>query len=177
MAPSAAVEAPAHAGREGAIRSGRNQGKASTSGAGVTDPRPANWNASGVGTKRQRGNPDVLVERESTPGPNTPATTDDVVTPLKQPSTAPQAETSTGSGEPPAKKQRSTWSQEAVALGYETGTIKNSSYVLLAASGLAGMTVAAIVEAATRQRHARPPSSPPALIFSGVITHRGYFLR
>jgi len=158
MAPSAAVEAPAPAGREGAIRSGRSQGKPSTSGAGVKDERPANWNASGVGTKRQRGN-DVFVERESTPGPNTPATTDDGGTPLK-PSTA-QAEASAGSGEPPAKKQRSTWSQEAVALGYETGTIKNSSYVLLAASGLAGMTVAAIVEAATRQRHALPPLFPP----------------
>ena len=47
---------------------------------------------------------------------------------------------------PPAR-----WSAEAAALGYEAGTIKNSAYVLLAASGASGMTVAAIVDAATKQ--------------------------
>jgi len=54
-------------------------------------------------------------------------------------------------GEAPAKKQRATWSAEAVALGYETGTIKHAAYVLLAASGTSGMTVASIVESAQKQ--------------------------
>ena len=49
------------------------------------------------------------------------------------------------------KKRRVGWNQEATALGYEAGTIKNSAFVLLAQSGTAGMTVAAIVDAATKQ--------------------------
>ena len=49
------------------------------------------------------------------------------------------------------KKRRLGWNAEANALGYEAGTIKNSAYVLLAQSGTTGMTVAAIVDAATKQ--------------------------
>ena len=49
------------------------------------------------------------------------------------------------------RSARAAWSAEAAALGYEAGTIKNSAYVLLAASGAGGMTVAAIVDAATKQ--------------------------
>ena len=49
------------------------------------------------------------------------------------------------------KQARALWCAEATALGYEAGTIKNSAYVLLAASGATGMTVAAIVDAATKQ--------------------------
>ena len=52
---------------------------------------------------------------------------------------------------PANKKQRAAWSAEAIVLGYETGTIKNSAYVLLAQSGVQGMTVATIVDAATKQ--------------------------
>jgi len=41
-------------------------------------------------------------------------------------------------------------SEDAVALGYEVGTIKHSAYVLLLRAGLAGLTVSAIVDTASR---------------------------
>jgi hypothetical protein len=85
-------------------------------------------------------------------GPTTPATTNSGGTPAK--ATRGDSSGSEGGGHLPApanKKQRAAWSAEAIALGYETGTIKNSAFVLLAESGATGMTVAAIVEAATKQ--------------------------
>ena len=48
------------------------------------------------------------------------------------------------------KRAKKNWSADAVALGYEVGTIKHSAYVLLAESGTAGMTVASIVGTAQR---------------------------
>lgn len=47
-------------------------------------------------------------------------------------------------------KRAKNWSGDAVALGYEVGTIKYSAYVLLAESGTRGMTVASIVGTAQR---------------------------
>ena len=85
-------------------------------------------------------------------GPTTPATTNSGGTPAK--ATRGDSSGSEGGGHLPApanKKQRAAWSAEAIALGYETGTIKNSAYVLLAQSGVQGMTVATIVDAATKQ--------------------------
>ena len=49
------------------------------------------------------------------------------------------------------KKRRLGWNAEANALGYEAGTIRISADVSLAQSGTTGMTVAAIVDAATKQ--------------------------
>ena len=141
-------------GRE--ARSGRNvqsayMVKASTSGAKDHGDKPANWNASNPNpNKRQRSSDPE--DGTVTPGPNTPAITTSGGTPTKP--TAAGAGAAAGSEAAAAaarKQQRATWSSEAVALGYETGTIKNSAYVLLALSGLTGMTVAAIVEAATKQ--------------------------
>ena len=48
------------------------------------------------------------------------------------------------------KRAKKNWSADAVALGYEIGTIKHSAYVLLAESGTRGMTVASIVGTAQR---------------------------
>ena len=48
------------------------------------------------------------------------------------------------------KRAKKNWSGDAVALGYEVGTIKYSAYVLLAESGTRGMTVASIVGTAQR---------------------------
>ena len=48
------------------------------------------------------------------------------------------------------KRAKKNWSGDAVALGYEVGTIKHSAYVLLAESGTRGMTVASIVGTAQR---------------------------
>jgi hypothetical protein len=45
----------------------------------------------------------------------------------------------------------SSCASEAVALGYEHGTIKHAAYVLLTRAGDAGLTVSAIVEHATRE--------------------------
>jgi len=42
-------------------------------------------------------------------------------------------------------------SHDAVALGYELGTIKHSAYVLLLRAGLGGLTVSSIVDTATRE--------------------------
>ena len=87
--------------------------------------------------------------------PTTPATTNSGGTPgLKgaKPGDSSGSEgTLAGANGAANKKRRMAWSAEATALGYEAGTIKNSAYVLLAQSGVAGMTVAAIVEAATKQ--------------------------
>ena len=87
--------------------------------------------------------------------PTTPATTNSGGTPgLKgaKPGDSSGSEgTQAGANGAANKKRRMAWSAEAIALGYEVGTIKNSAYVLLAQSGVAGMTVAAIVDAATKQ--------------------------
>lgn len=48
------------------------------------------------------------------------------------------------------QRAKKNWSADAVALGYEIGTIKHSAYVLLAESGTQGMTVASIVGTAQR---------------------------
>lgn len=48
------------------------------------------------------------------------------------------------------KRAKKNWSADAVALGYEVGTIKHSAYVLLAENGTRGMTVASIVGTAQR---------------------------
>jgi hypothetical protein len=147
--------APPSVGRE--ARSGRNvqsayMVKPSTSG-GDAAPKPANWNATNPNpNKRQRSSDPE--DGTATPGPNTPATTTSGGTPIKPTAAAAATATATGAGSEPsaaAAKKRAIWSGEAVALGYETGTIKHSAYVLLALSGVTGMTVAAIVEAATKQ--------------------------
>lgn len=54
---------------------------------------------------------------------------------------------------PTNKRSRtlSSCSSEAVALGYEHGTIKHAAYVLLTRAGDAGLTVSSIVECATRE--------------------------
>jgi hypothetical protein len=93
--------------------------------------------------------------------PTTPATTNSGGTPgLKgsKPGDSSGSEEGTLNGEKrndgsgaANKKRKLAWSAEAMALGYETGTIKNSAYVLLAQSGATGMTVAAIVDAATKR--------------------------
>ena len=94
--------------------------------------------------------------------PTTPATTNSGGTPgLKgaKPGDSSGSEgTLAGANGAANKKRRMAWSAEATALGYEAGTIKNSAYVLLAQSGVAGMTVAAIVEAARPQMGWREPS-------------------
>lgn len=100
--------------------------------------------------KRQRVSTSAEPDDGAANGPNTPATTNSGGTPNKP--TRGDSSGSEGVGAAPAnKKQRAAWSSEAIALGYEAGTIKNSAYVLLAQSGAAGMTVAAIVDAATKQ--------------------------
>jgi hypothetical protein len=100
--------------------------------------------------KRQRVSTSAEPDDGAANGPNTPATTNSGGTPNKP--TRGDSSGSEGIGAAPAnKKQRAAWSSEAIALGYEAGTIKNSAYVLLAQSGAAGMTVAAIVDAATKQ--------------------------
>lgn len=48
-------------------------------------------------------------------------------------------------------KTPSAASTEAVALGYELGTIKNAAYILLTRAGVSGLTVSNIVELATRE--------------------------
>jgi len=48
------------------------------------------------------------------------------------------------------KRAKKNWTADAVALGYEVGTIKYSAYVLLAENGARGMTVASIVGTAQR---------------------------
>lgn len=54
---------------------------------------------------------------------------------------------------PTNKRSRtlSSCSSEALALGYELGTIKHAAYVLLTRAGDAGLTVSAIVEHATKE--------------------------
>ena len=93
--------------------------------------------------------------------PGTPATTNSGGTPgLKgaKPGDSSGSEgTQAGANGAANKKRRMAWSAEAIALGYEAGTIKNSAYVLLAQSGVAGMTVAAIVDAATKQGYVGVP--------------------
>jgi len=166
--PAVAAEGTgASAGREGATRaSGRNVQSAymvkpstanndSVATKEGKEEKPANWNATAPVPRKKGGEKSGDAEDgASTPGPNTPATTSTGGTPAKRPA----PETSSGGGQtgasgeqPPAKKQRATWSAEAVALGYETGTIKHAAYVLLAASGTSGMTVASIVESAQKQ--------------------------
>lgn len=150
----------ASAVREGATRSGRNvqsaymvkPSTANDSGAKEgKEEKPANWNATAPAPRKkgEKSGGDAE-DGTSTPGPNTPATTNSGGTPAKRPAPETSSGGQTG-GEPPAKKQRATWSAEAVALGYETGTIKHAAYVLLAASGTSGMTVASIVESAQKQ--------------------------
>lgn len=168
MPPAAAVEATSTSfglGREGGTRSGRNVQNAFMVKSGVgggggggdnnnnnngASVKAANWNAVAPGPgKRQRiSEKSDVDDGASTPGPNTPATTN----------SGGGVEIAVGGGgggggvgSEGNNKLRAAWSQEAVALGYETGTIKNSAYVLLAASGAKGMTVAAIVDAATKQ--------------------------
>jgi hypothetical protein len=153
-AVAAGVDAGAIAGG-GATRSGRNvqsayMVKAGTSGGDGT-VKPANWNTTAPG-KRQRTSENRSAEEGAagvaTPGPNTPATTGEDGAAIVG---GEGGAGGVGGMDAGVKKQRGAWSAEAVALGYEAGTIKNSAYVLLAASGLKGMTVAAIVEAATKQ--------------------------
>ena len=87
-------------------------------------------------------------------GPNTPATTNSGGPPAKlaRPGDSSGSEGGVNNAlRGVDKKARALWCAEATALGYEAGTIKNSAYVLLAASGATGMTVAAIVDAATKQ--------------------------
>ena len=108
------------------------------------------------GTKRQRTDSKHDTEDGThTPGPNTPATTNSGGTPAKLARPGDSSGSEGGQNNPALrgvdKKARAAWSAEAAALGYEAGTIKNSAYVLLAASGASGMTVAAIVDAATKQ--------------------------
>ena len=106
--------------------------------------------AANANGKRQRVSTSAEPDDGAANGPNTPATTNSGGTPNKP--TRGDSSGSEGIGAAPAnKKQRAAWSSEAIALGYEAGTIKNSAYVLLAQSGAAGMTVAAIVDAATKQ--------------------------
>ena len=120
------------------------------------------WVNNPPATKRQRTDSKHDTEDGThTPGPNTPATTNSGGTPAKlaRPGGDSKGDSeggSDGAAANPAlrgvdKKARAAWSAEAAALGYEAGTIKNSAYVLLAASGASGMTVAAIVDAATKQ--------------------------
>jgi hypothetical protein len=109
--------------------------------------------------KRRRADDDdnnATAGANAPPGaPTTPATTNSGGTPgLKgaKPGDSSGSEgTLAGANGAANKKRRVAWSAEATALGYEAGTIKNSAYVLLAQSGVAGMTVAAIVDAATKQ--------------------------
>lgn len=148
MPPAAAASdgmaAPSGHGREGGTRSGRNVHSAyMVKAGGDAHVKPANWNATALG-KRQRSDKSDSEDGTTTPGPNTPATTNSGGTPAK-------LEKAGGGAGADVKQQRAAWSSEAVALGYEAGTIKNSAYLLLAASGSTGMTVAAIVEAATKQ--------------------------
>ena len=94
--------------------------------------------------------------------PTTPATTNSGGTPgLKgaKPGDSSGSEGTLAGATGAANKRRMAWSAERLRSGYEAGTIKNSAYVLLAQSGVAGMTVAAIVEAATKQGYVRicPP--------------------
>lgn len=103
----------------------------------------ASWNATTLGKRQRASEKSECEDGAATPGPNTPATTNSGGTPAKVVDAAGGLEAN--------KKQRAAWSAEAVALGYEAGTIKNSAYLLLAASGATGMTVAAIVDAATKQ--------------------------
>jgi len=154
---SPVAEPAGSGGRESATRSGRNvqsaylakAGAGAAAGDVAVGARPTNWNASAPG-KRQRTSGSDKNDAEDgsvtpTPGPHTPAITTGGGTPPKL-----SRGQDGGDGEG-AKKHRGAWSQEAVGLGYESGTIKNSAYVLLAASGPKGMTVAAIVDAATKQ--------------------------
>ena len=121
----------------------------------VAMAQPADWNpAAAAGHKRRRVDSDGE-DGTITPGPNTPATTNSGGTPSK-PMKAEHGDAATataggGGGGGDKKKKRAAFTAEAASLGYETGTIKNSAFVLLAESGATGMTVAAIVEAATKQ--------------------------
>ena len=156
--------APPAAALEGATRSGRinpNMFEEGGVGAGVAGKPGANWTASVLG-KRQRTSEKSSDGGEdgggaATPGPNTPATTGEDGAAAMAGGGAVGAASEGGvgggggGGGGDLKKQRAAWSQEAVTLGYEAGTIKNSAYLLLAASGAKGMTVAAIVDAATKQ--------------------------
>ena len=140
--PAAAVE-----GREGLTRSARNSQNAYSSLKSVGDAAAGGKGANMYGTVLgKRGRSSEKSDGEdgtATPGPNTPATTN---------SGGGLENTAIGGGGGGGdKKHRAAWSQEAVALGYEAGTIKNSAYLLLAESGAKGMTVAAIVDAATKQ--------------------------
>ena len=91
--------------------------------------------------------------RERAPGaPTTPATTNSGGTPgLKGAKPGTAAARRAGRRQRAANKKRRIDGAPGRLRSGTAGTIKNSAYVLLAQSGVAGMTVAAIVEAATKQ--------------------------
>jgi hypothetical protein len=53
-----------------------------------------------------------------------------------------------------------TWRTSYARPYFEAGSVKHAAYVVLAAAGPAGMTVADVAQAATQQRCAPPHFSP-----------------
>ena len=106
-------------------------------------------------TKRQRTDSKHDTEDGThTPGPNTPATTNSGGTPAKLARPGDSSGSEGGQNNPALRG----WTRRLAPRGAPRlrrsgtrGTIKNSAYVLLAASGAGGTTVAAIVDAATKQ--------------------------
>ena len=148
--------APRHSSRNvnSAYASNNMKTKGSDHKGGAAPGGDAWVNPPGAKRARTDAKPDPEDGTHTPGGPNTPATTNSGGTPAKlaRPGDSSGSEGGVNNAlRGVDKKARALWCAEATALGYEAGTIKNSAYVLLAASGATGMTVAAIVDAATKQ--------------------------